>query len=112
MTSAASSAARRWMNKADAVFNGALTFEHAFNQNTKLLAAATVQSGKENTLTTASVSLQVKMTNRLALGGRLPAHRQQSAPAGLGADGHADDAEPGLRAEEREARAGVSASRA
>jgi putative salt-induced outer membrane protein YdiY len=26
-----------------------------------------VQSGKENTLTTASVSLQVKMTNRLAL---------------------------------------------
>jgi putative salt-induced outer membrane protein len=53
--------------QSDAVFDGALTFEHAFNQNTKLLAAATVQSGKENTLTTASVSLQVKMTNRLAL---------------------------------------------
>jgi putative salt-induced outer membrane protein len=53
--------------QSDAVFDGALNFEHAFNENTKLLAGATVQSGKENTLTTATLSLQVKMIGRLAL---------------------------------------------
>lgn len=53
--------------ESEAVFDGAMNFEHAFNEYTKILAAATVQSGKQNTLTTASVSLQVKMSNRLAL---------------------------------------------
>ena len=51
----------------DAVFDAAVHFEHSFNQYTKLLAAATVDAGSQNTLTTASVALQVKMSNRLAL---------------------------------------------
>lgn len=53
--------------QSDAIFDAGLAFEHNFNEATKLLAAATVQSGKENTLTNASVALQVKMTGRVAL---------------------------------------------
>ena len=53
--------------ESDAIFDAGLAFEHNFNQATKLLIAATTQSGKENTLTNASVALQVKMTDRLAL---------------------------------------------
>ena len=44
-----------------------IAYEHDFNKSTKLLAAVTMQSGKENTLTNANVALQVKMTDRLAL---------------------------------------------
>jgi len=53
--------------QSDAIFDAGIAFEHNFNKATKLLVGATVQSGKENTLTNASVALQVKMTDRLAL---------------------------------------------
>jgi len=53
--------------ESDAIFDAGLGFEHNFNQATQLLLAASVQSGKENTLTNASVALQVKMTDRFAL---------------------------------------------
>ena len=43
----------------DAVLDAGLTFEHAFNAATKVLAAATLDSGQNNTLTPASVALQV-----------------------------------------------------
>jgi putative salt-induced outer membrane protein len=50
-----------------AILDAGVTFEHDFNKSTKLLAAVTAQSGKENTLTNANLALQVKMTDRLAL---------------------------------------------
>ena len=48
-------------------FDGAVNFEHNFNDSTKVLAGVTVLSSSDNTLTTANVALQVKMSNRLAL---------------------------------------------
>jgi putative salt-induced outer membrane protein YdiY len=68
----------------DAVFDGALTFEHSFNAVTKLLAAATVQSGQLNTLTTANVALQVKMSNRLALAVGYTLRDNSNPPPGSG----------------------------
>jgi putative salt-induced outer membrane protein len=53
--------------ESDAIFDAGVAFEHDFNQYTKLLAAVTAQAGSQNTLTNASVALQVKMTDRLAL---------------------------------------------
>ncbi len=50
-----------------AAFDGAMNFEHSFNQYTKIIAAATVLASSDNTLSTGSVSLQVKVSNRLAL---------------------------------------------
>jgi len=70
--------------ESDAVLAGAVNFEHTFNPYTKLLAAATVQAGSENTLTTASVSLQVKMSNRLALAVGYQLSDNSKPPAGSG----------------------------
>jgi putative salt-induced outer membrane protein len=71
-------------SEGDAVFSGAVNFEHSFNAYTKLLAAATVLSGSENTLTTASVALQVKMSNRLALAVGYQLSDNSNPPAGSG----------------------------
>jgi putative salt-induced outer membrane protein len=65
-------------------FNGAITFEHSFNQYTKLLAAATVLSSSDNTLTTANIALQVKMSNHLALAAGYQLTNNSSPPAGSG----------------------------
>jgi putative salt-induced outer membrane protein YdiY len=51
----------------DWILDAGVALEHNFNEYTKLLAGVSVQSGQENTLTNASVALQVKMTSRLAL---------------------------------------------
>jgi putative salt-induced outer membrane protein len=51
----------------ETVFDGALNFEQDFNPYTKFLASATVQSGSLNTMTSYNASVQVKMTNQLAL---------------------------------------------
>ena len=51
----------------DLVVNGGVTFEHAFNGATKILNALLVESGQANTLTRNDLSLQVKMTEVLAL---------------------------------------------
>jgi putative salt-induced outer membrane protein len=68
----------------DAILDAGVVFEHNFNQATKLLAAATVQSGKENTLTNASVALQVKMTDRLALSAGYKLIDNSNPPPGSG----------------------------
>ena len=68
----------------DTIFDAATTFEHNFNQYTKLLAAVTVQSGENNTLTNANVALQVKMTDRLALSAGYKLIDNSSPPPGSG----------------------------
>jgi len=70
--------------ESDAILDAGLAFEHDFNPSTKLLALATVQSGKENTLTNASVALQVKMTDRLALSVGYKLIDNSSPPPGSG----------------------------
>jgi len=70
--------------ESDAIFDAGLAFEHDFNKATKLLVAATVQSGKENTLTNASVALQVRMTDRLALSAAYKLIDNSNPPPGSG----------------------------
>ena len=70
--------------ESDAILDAGLAFEHNFNEATKLLIAATVQSGKENTLTNASVALQVKMTDRLALAAGYKLIDNSNPPPGSG----------------------------
>jgi putative salt-induced outer membrane protein len=65
-------------------FNGAVNFEHNFNASTKVVAGATVLSSSDNTLTTASIALQVKMSNRLALAAGYQITSNSSPPAGSG----------------------------
>ena len=71
-------------SQSDAVFDGALTYEHAFNQYTKLLVNATTEAGSQNVLTTAGVSLQVKMSNRLALAAGYQLTDNSRPPPGSG----------------------------
>jgi putative salt-induced outer membrane protein len=66
----------------DAVLDAGATFEHAFNSLTKVLAAATLESGKNNTKTAGSVALQVKMSTTLALSAGIQATRNSKPPAG------------------------------
>lgn len=68
-------------------FNGAVTFERSFNQYTKLLAGATVLSSSDNTLTTATIALQVKMSTHLALAAGYQLTNNSNPPA---ASGHRD----------------------
>lgn len=68
----------------DAVFDGGLTYEHSFNQYSKLLAAVAIESGQENTLTTASLALQVKVSNHLALAAGYQMTDNSSPPPGSG----------------------------
>jgi putative salt-induced outer membrane protein len=70
--------------ESDAIFDGGLAFEHNFTQSTKLLATATVQSGKQNTLTNANVGLQVKMTDRLSLSAAYNLTDNSNPPPGSG----------------------------
>jgi putative salt-induced outer membrane protein len=51
----------------DLVGNGALTFEHAFNDATKMLDSLLIESGETNTLAKNDLALQVKMTRVLAI---------------------------------------------
>jgi putative salt-induced outer membrane protein len=70
--------------QSDAIFDAGATFERNFNKSTKLLAAVTMQSGKENTLTNASIALQVKMTDRLALSAGYRLVNNSNPPPGSG----------------------------
>ncbi len=70
--------------QSDAIADAGLAFEHDFNQYTKLLAAVTVQAGSQNTLTNASIELQVKMTDRLALSAAYKLIDNSSPPPGSG----------------------------
>jgi putative salt-induced outer membrane protein len=66
----------------EGVLDAGLTFEHAFNPDTKILAGATLEAGKDNTLTTANLSLQVKMTSVLALAAGIQMSRNSNPPMG------------------------------
>jgi len=70
--------------QSDVILDAGVTFEHDFNASTKLLAAVTVQSGKENTLSNANVALQVKMNARLALSAGYKLTDNSSPPPGTG----------------------------
>jgi putative salt-induced outer membrane protein YdiY len=65
-------------------FDGAVAFEHSFNEYTKLLAGVTVLSSSENTLTTATVALQVKMSNHFALAAGYQLINNSDPPASSG----------------------------
>ena len=65
-------------------FDGAVAFEHSFNEYTKLLAAVTVLSSSENTLTTATVALQVKMSDHFALAAGYQLINNSDPPASSG----------------------------
>ena len=70
--------------ESDAILDAGVAFEHNFNQATKLIATATMQSGKENTLIDARVALQVKMSERLALTAGYKVLDNTSPPPGSG----------------------------
>ena len=70
--------------QSDAILDAGIAFEHNFNKATKLLAAVTMQSGNENTLTNANVALQVKMTDRFALTAAYRLIDNSSPPPGSG----------------------------
>src|SRR5262249_39907089 len=68
----------------DWIVDSGVVFEHSFNTSTKLLAGVTVQAGHDNTLTNASVGLQVKMSDRLALTAAYRLVDNSSPPEGSG----------------------------
>ncbi|HEY3784929.1 MAG TPA: DUF481 domain-containing protein [Steroidobacteraceae bacterium] len=68
----------------DAVIDGGVNLEHAFNQYTKLIGAVAVESGRQNTMTTAGISLQVKMSNVLSLAAGYQLVRNSQPPPGAG----------------------------
>ena len=70
--------------ESDAIADAGLSFEHHFNQSTKFLALVTVQAGSQNTLTDASVALDVKMSDRLALTAGYKLIDNSSPPPGSG----------------------------
>ena len=70
--------------ESDAIVDAGVSFEHDFNQATKIIATATTQAGKENTLTDARVALQVKMSERLALSAGYKVLDNSSPPPGSG----------------------------
>ncbi len=65
-------------------FDGAVNFEHSFNQYTKILAGVQVLASSDNTQTNASVALQVKMSNRLALAAGYQVTDNSKPPSGSG----------------------------
>jgi putative salt-induced outer membrane protein len=67
----------------DVVLDAAVTFEHAFNESTKLIAGALTESGKNNTLTSANAAIQVKMSNTLALAAGIQYTRNSKPPVGV-----------------------------
>jgi putative salt-induced outer membrane protein len=70
--------------ESDAIADAGVGYEHSFNQYTKLIAGATVQSGEKNTLTNVNVMLQVKMTDRLALSAGYKLIDNSTPPPGTG----------------------------
>jgi len=68
----------------DAVLDAAVNLEHSFNSATKLITGVAVESGKDNTMTTANIALQVKMTNVLALSAGYQYVRNSKPPTGAG----------------------------
>jgi putative salt-induced outer membrane protein len=70
--------------ESDAILDAGLAYEHTFNKYTTLLAAATMQSGRKNTLTNLNVALQVKMSDRLSLSAGYKLIDNSTPPPGTG----------------------------
>ena len=68
----------------DAVLDAAVNLEHSFNALTKIIAGVAVESGSDNTMTSANLALQVKMSNLLALSAGYQLVRNSKPPAGVG----------------------------
>lgn len=68
----------------EVVLDAAANFEHSFNASTKILAAVTMQSGSDNTLTTGRIGLQVKMTGTLSLAAGWQTTNNSKPPPGSG----------------------------
>ncbi len=62
---------------------GAVSFEHAFNPSTKVLANLGVVSSSANTMTTLGAGLQVKMSDRFALAAAYQLVTNSKVPAGV-----------------------------
>jgi putative salt-induced outer membrane protein len=69
----------------DAVLDAALNLDHSLNASTKIIAGVAVESGHLNTMTSANIALQVKMTNVLALSAGYGLVRNSNPPPGIGA---------------------------
>lgn len=67
----------------DAVLDAQVTFERDFNQYTKLLANAAVEYGKDNTMTSYGIALQVKMSDTLSLAAGYQLVHNSQPPAGV-----------------------------
>ena len=67
----------------DAVANGTLTFEHSFNDSTKIRDTFLVESGRANTLSRNDLALDVKMTEVLALSLALSVRNNTAPQDGL-----------------------------
>ncbi|MBX5463006.1 MAG: DUF481 domain-containing protein [Steroidobacteraceae bacterium] len=67
----------------DAVANGTLTFEHSFNDATKIRDTFLVESGRANTLSRNDLALEVKMTEVLALSLALSVRNNTAPQDGL-----------------------------
>ena len=67
----------------DMVVNAALTYEHSFNENTRILSSLLIESGQANTLTRNDLSFQVKMNDVLALSLGLSVRNNSEPQPGL-----------------------------
>jgi len=70
--------------ESDTVVDAAINLNHSFNATTKVIAGLAVESGRLNTMTTAGIALQVKMTNVLALSASYQLVRNSKPPPGVG----------------------------
>lgn len=71
--------------QSDTVLDAAVNLDHSFNELTKVIAAVSVESGRLNTMTNASIGLQVKMSSVLALSAAYSLIRNSNPPPGVGA---------------------------
>ena len=69
--------------RSDFITSGAINFEHAFNDSTKLVNTLSFESGSSNTLTRDELSLQVKMNQMLAVSLGLSIRKNSNPPAPL-----------------------------
>jgi putative salt-induced outer membrane protein len=70
--------------QSETVVDALVKVEHDFNSITKVLAGYEINSGSLNTMQTASVSLQVKMSDRLALAVGYSIVENSKPPPGIG----------------------------
>jgi len=71
-------------SETDTVLDASIKIDHSFNSYTKIIASYDVNTGKNNTMTTGSVALQVQMSDRLALAAGYNLVRNSKPPAGVG----------------------------